>query len=115
MAAYLENLVNSHTTNAGVLLNADSKYKEVYKVGETDTRINNYNANKGRVGEAIQEMSRQYSWQNDGSDFPQNTGYGAVFIRGGQFNSAWNAGVFCFDSDAGHARFGNSFRVVYIP
>ena len=120
VAAYIDNGNNNLTIYGSSLVNADAKYKDVYSVGSSDNRDNNYvmsiPANK-HYGDAIWEISNSASspytnsWYSDYSYFPV-TG-SPFFNRGGHYDGSTTAGIFSFGSDAGGYSVANySFRVV---
>jgi len=79
VAGYIDNEYAGTT-----LINADTKYKDVYSIGSSDTSANNYSANKGIKGDAVYETSTDgttcTSWHKNHSYFPNISG--TVFLRG---------------------------------
>ena len=117
VAAYVNN-GNSNLTNYGSsLVNGESKTKNVYSKGSSDSRDNNYSANSGKYGDAVYETSANGntgngSWYGDYSYFPNASN--PFFKRGGYCDNGTNAGVFSFlDSDGGSSSY-NSFRPVLV-
>ena len=80
----------------------------------SDKKENNYQANKGRYGDAVYEISTAgdgtTSWHDDYSNFPYSDT--AFFKRGGGYNYVSHAGAFSFDNDFGNSNAGGSFRPV---
>ena len=76
----------------------------------------NYEANKGRYGDAVKETSTagigSSSWYGDYSYFPS---YGSpVFERGGNFWDGSGAGVCAFSRIGGDSSYGCGFRAVVV-
>ena len=117
VAAYVNN-GNSSLTSYGNSLytSTDSKTKNVYAKGSSDSRDNNYSANAGVYGDAVYETSTSgsgtTSWYSDYSDFP-NAGI-PFFVRGGGYNDGSNAGVFYFGFSNGDGSSYHSFRPVLV-
>ena len=117
VAAYVDN-GNGNLTNYGASLvnSSDSKTKNVYAKGSSDSYENNYQQNKGVYGDAVYETSTSgsgtTSWYSDFSSFPYS-GY-PFFARGGYCHSGSNAGVFHFDSNDGDGNVDASFRPVLV-
>ncbi len=113
VAAYINNGSSNLTSYGSTLVNAASKYKDVYKV-TSDSPENNYNnaqptqgqgaptKDTGYYGDAVWETSNSSkysnSWYGDDSFFP-NSGT-PFFRRGGYYYSLSPAGVFNFDYEA---------------
>lgn len=98
VAAYVNNNSSGYLTMYGQsILNAESKYKNVY-ASLVDSQSNNYQNNKNTFGDAVYETSScgdgSCSWYGDYSKMP----YAAEpwFIRGGGYDSDVKAGVFLF-------------------
>ena len=115
--AYVNN-ENSYLTKYGsTLVNAASKYKDVYSKGSSDDRELNYQMStpdRGHYGDALWETSNSgngssRSWYGDYSHFPYSNM--PIFHRGGYYSNASNAGVFGFGSYTGYGS-SYSFRVV---
>ena len=117
VAAYVNN-GNSSLTSYGNSLytNTDSKTKNVYAKGSSDSRDNNYSANAGVYGDAVYETSTSgsgtTSWYSDYSNFPYTIG--PFFSRGGYYDNGSVAGVFYFDSYSGSGDSSLSFRPVLV-
>ncbi|NLM63343.1 MAG: hypothetical protein GX190_03420, partial [Mollicutes bacterium] len=98
------------------IINAESKYKDVYIVGSSDTGSNNYEANKNKYGDAIYETSSSYvssnSWNIDYSYMPNSSN--PSFPRGGYYNDGTDAGAFNFSYSHGGANLSSSFRPAVI-
>ena len=113
VAAYINNGSSNLTSYGSTLVNAASKYKDVYKV-TSDSPENNYNnaqptqgqgaptKDTGYYGDAVWETSNSSrysnSWYGNDSFFP-NSGT-PFFRRGGYYYSLSHAGVFNFDYEA---------------
>ena len=117
LASYVNN-GNGNLTKYGIsLVNGETKTKNVYSKGSSDSQSNNYNTNSGKYGDAVYETSTNgntsnSSWYGNHSDFPR---MGVPFFeRGGSCDTGTTAGVFAFcyfDGD----KFGNiSFRPVLV-
>ena len=119
VAGYIENeTVKSSEYNTSLVEEVDFKYKDVYKLGTTDSSENNYQANKGIKGDAVYETSTagtgSTSWHEDYSYFPRASS--AVFRRGGDYNSPdKSTGVFYFSALLGDAYSDRTLRVVLVP
>ena len=116
VAAYVNNEDSSLTSYGSALVNGDAKTKNVYSKGSSDNRDSNYSANSGKYGDAVYETSTSgsgsTSWYGNYSIFT-NTSY-PFFHRGGNYNSAASAGIFCFNGSNGNAYSDSSFRPVLI-
>ena len=115
VAAYVNN--SNANTYASSLVGADTKYKDVYSVGSSDSGNNNYavsTPSNTKYGDAVYETSNSYtgttSWYSDNSDFP-STGC-PFFSRGGNYSNTSNAGVFYFYFSDGYNYTLYSFRLV---
>jgi len=115
VAAYIDN-GNSYLSNGQSIINANSKYKDVYIMGTSDTQADNYLTNANKYGEAIYETSNgndsSNSWYNDYSRMPYS-GY-SWFPRGGRYDSDVSGGVFSFSLNDGDVFSYYSFRPVVI-
>ena len=113
VAAYVNNGHRNLTTNGSSLVNAASKYKNVYTATATDgtdTQEGNYELStpaNGCYGDAIYETS---GWYNDYSTFPRDAG--TFFSRGGGYDKSSGSGVFSFTYTDGGPYSGDGFRVV---
>ena len=115
VAAYVNNGNNS-LSNGESLVNGESKTKSVYSKASSDSYENNYNENSSKYGDTVYETSTSgsgsTSWYGNYSIFT-NTSY-PFFHRGGNYNSAASAGIFCFNGSNGNAYSDSSFRPVLI-
>ena len=118
VAAYVNN-GNSSLTSYGNSLytSTDSKTKNVYAKGSSDSRENNYSANAGVYGDAVYETSANGnssngSWYGDCSNFPYTSS--PFFIRGGAYLDGSAAGVFYLISYYGNSYSPYSFRPVLV-
>ena len=110
-SAYIGNPTNTNITS---LVNADSKYKDVYTARTTSEA--QYNSWSTIKGDAIYETSSgynsdsSYGWDND----MQNASGGIIFQRGGSGSSSWGRqlGIFAFYTGSGGANDNMGFRVV---
>ena len=84
VAAYVNNGNANLTTHASAILNADTRYKDRYVMGATDTNVNNYNANAHIYGNAVFETSLSGN-SISGAWFGARTGFPSalspVFLR----------------------------------
>ena len=129
VAAYVNNGHSNLTTYGSSLINADPKYKDVYRASATNGKDNystNYSysqpttgqteitATSGHYGDAVWETSNSgtgsNSWYVDYSYFPRTVT--PFFIRGGNYGNDAYAGVFCFYRNFGYNDSYGSFRVV---
>ena len=118
VAAYLNNGNSYLTTYGSTLVSASDKYKEVYSVGSSDTRVDNYAVStpaNGKYGDAVYETSSSSdspytnSWNSDYFSFSYTNS--PFFIRGGVSGSTSGAGVFSFNGSTGNSYGSSSFRV----
>ena len=117
VAAYVN---NSYADDyAASMINAAPKYKDVYSIGSSDSRDNNYAVSipqNGHYGDTVWEtsggLSSLYtnSWYSDYSDFPVTDN--SFFVRGGYYDYDIFAGLFCFNRTSGSNGTHDSFRVV---
>ena len=116
VAGYVNNGNGNLTSYGSSLVNGASYTKDVYSVGSSDSYSNNYTANASVYGDAVYETSisdgETASWNRDHSFFP-DTSY-PFFLRGGDFRSGTNAGVFSFTCDTGRSDNTYSFRPVLV-
>jgi hypothetical protein len=96
--AYIDNGNSRLTSNGNSIISADSKYKDVYKVGSVDTSANNYALTISHKGDALYETSSNvdagYGWYNDYTFMPTTTS--PWFGRGGFYNDTSSAGIYAF-------------------
>lgn len=121
VASYVNNGHANLDTYCQSLVNADSKYKEVFPVGSTDDRPNNYAAANGMTdGMMVHETSSagdgSYGWLNwQGnaaiSFFPYSSV--PVFRRGGYYGYS-SAGLAFFAYNSGNASSGCGFRACFV-
>lgn len=115
LAAFLNNGNSSLTTYGSSIVNAAAKYKDMYMVGSSDTNALNYEANSSTKGDALYETSSSgsgstSSWYSEYAGMP--TLNNQIFIRGGSYNSASNAGVYYFNANTGNVNAVYGFRPV---
>ena len=123
VAAYVNNsyVVSGQNpyTYGSTLINAATKYKDVYSVGSSDMYDENYAVStpeNGKYGDAVYETSSSSSspymnsWYSDYSYFPCTSG--PFFFRGGYYNDTSSVGVFYFNNYTGSSYSDHSFRVV---
>ncbi|MCL2859738.1 MAG: hypothetical protein FWF46_04095 [Oscillospiraceae bacterium] len=84
VAAYVNNGDSSLNSHCLSLINAATKYKDVYTVGNTDSQANNYAAASSKYGDALYETSFisglvDGGWFEESSLFPYATE--PIFIR----------------------------------
>lgn len=121
VASYVNNNNGSLNTYCASLVAANAKYKNVFPVGTSDTRENNYAAAEGRSdGMMINETSSagtgSTSWKNwnntsANSGFPHSGN--PVFVRGGYFSNGFS-GLSCFVGNAGYAYSNYGFRACFV-
>ena len=117
-AAYVNN-GNGNLTSYGASLvnNTNGRYKNVYSKGSSDSYEPNYQANKGRYGDAVYETSTAgsgtTSWYDDYSFFPFTSH--PFFFRGGYCGSGSTAGAFSFHGHTGISYSHIGFRPVLAP
>ena len=127
VAGYVNNGHENLTIQVKVLLEAPGKYKNVYEAltssGTTATTGNdnqqkNYESTEKIFGDAIYEVSNNYTgpnvWNNNYGVFPYSEN--PLIGRGGGYSGESGAGMFYFSSAGDAAHNGYSFRpsiVVY--
>ena len=88
-SAYVDNGHSNLTTNGANIINSNSKYKNIYVMGTTDTRPNNYEANKNVYGDGVYETSstgeNSTTWYGDYSYMPYTLF--PFFHRGGNYSN----------------------------
>ena len=124
VAAYLNN-GNSNLTLYGKSLvsagngvgDTNEKTKNVYQIGDSDKAELNYEATKGKYGDAIWETSDGYvgsnGWFENTTHVFCETKYPFIF-RGGYYQSCFDAGVFAFSYCSGLGNGYYSYRLVLI-
>ena len=119
--SYIQSGEGDTYTNAQSLIDSvnagNTKYADVYSIGSSDSRDNNYTASDpstGHYGDAVWETSSNASYSSDGW-YSDNTLFPSAsspfFTHGGYYGYATGAGTFCFDDDNGYY-WDVSFRVV---
>ena len=105
VAAYVDGEIDD---SYAALVNADSKYKDVYS--------SNYDLNLDIYADAVYETSNLdsevNSWNGDSSTFPgiSSEKHEPFFERGSCFEGTSNAGIFAFTSGNGRASSDFAFR-----
>ncbi len=122
VAAYVNNGDSYLNTYGTTLVAANTKYKDVYSVGSSDSKGDNYEVstpNNGKYGEAVYETSNSSaqsnydSWYSDRSYFPNSADNSyPFFTRGGDFAGAYQYGLFYFGGAGGFAKVGTAFRLI---
>ena len=114
MAAYLNNNHENLNLYGKSIIEAETRYKDVYEQGVEDTQELNYEKASSKYGDAIYETSNGYagsntSWHNDWANFA----YTSVpfFYRGGGNDDTTNAGIFYFSRNTGSSYTGVGFRI----
>lgn len=111
----------ANRTNYGetLVIEHSDKLVTVYNYDVSDTQIANYEANDERYGDAMYETSSKgrdtntYAWYSDSADFPYlNIPF---IIRGGNYTSKSEAGIFAFDCTVGYGATTYGFRAVLCP
>ena len=120
VAAYVNNGHGNLAKYGSSLVNAASKYKNVYtatNTGGNDSQSGNYDLStpaNGHYGDAVYETSNTYtgqgSWYKAYSYFPHAEE--PFFVRGGIYDGTSGAGVFCFSWTGGGAHIAHGFCVV---
>ena len=115
VAGYVNNSNSSLATYGSSLVNAASKYKDVY-ISNGDTTDGNYIANSSIKGDAVYETStssaifKTTSWYSASSCMPYSDH--PFFGRGGSCCSSTFAGLFDFDYAGGFENPFDGFRPV---
>ena len=114
VAAYLDNNHVNLQTYGKSVVDATTKYKEVYEQGATDTQQLNYGKAASKYGDAVYETSNGYasssaSWYSDWTNFVGTSS--PFFVRGGSCGNTTSAGIFAFSYTNG-TYYNQSFRVV---
>ncbi|MGI6324518.1 MAG: type II secretion system protein [Bacilli bacterium] len=116
VSAYVNNAHTNLTTYGPQIISADSKYKDIYAMGATDTQANNYALTVNFKGDAVWETSSNingsFSWFDDYSYMP-NTNV-PWFIRGGNYWNGSFAGAFGFYYTSGGPYNDSGFRPVLL-
>jgi len=110
IAAYLNNNAQGYLAYGVSLINAPSKYRDVYE------NANIYNATTSLKGDALYETSSQsggtYTWFGNFIDQPY--GYGPFMLRGGYFYSTYTAGIFSLDNSYGSGEIASIRPVIAV-
>ena len=114
-AAYVNNGHTNLQLYGKSVVDGETKYKEVYEQGETDTQELNYGKAATKYGDAVYEISNGYtspstSWYNDYIDFVRNDR--PFFVRGGGCFREMTAGVFASGIAAGEGDVNCGFRLI---
>ena len=114
VAAYVNNGHDNLNIYGKSVVNEETKYKEVYEQGSSDTQELNYKKAASIYGDAMYETSNGYSsmdasWYNDYANFA-NVNF-PFFGRGGYYSNTTGAGMFCFSRTAGENAIYHGFRV----
>jgi hypothetical protein len=113
VSAYVDN-ANGNLAGQGLsIINAISKYKDVYTKNTTDDTANNYLLTVNKKGEAVWETSSNgiatgLGWSSDFTNMPNTVG--PWFFRGGGWHSGSGAGAFTFNSTYGGPDSSFGFR-----
>ncbi len=115
-ASYINN-GHDNLTKGSNIINADSKYKNIYIIGPNNDNISNYDFTIALKGDAIYETSKTgegtSSWHRDYSAIPVNDK--PWYNRGGHYNDyGAYAGTFNFTSSSGLKYNYLSFRPVLL-
>jgi hypothetical protein len=116
-AAYVNNGSASLASYGNSLVTADSKYKDVYTKGSTDTNANNYALTINHKGDAMYETSANGSdsavaWYSDISYMPRVDS--PFFLRSGYYGDGASAGAFYFYPSTGGVYVRHGFRAVVL-
>jgi hypothetical protein len=113
-AAYVNN--TAAPTYGNSIVNADSKYKNVYEVGISDTAGNNYAVTINKKGDALYETSASTdsvsAWYTAYSYMVRTNEPWCV--RGGEYGNTTSAGIFAFHTLSGAALTYAGFRSVLL-
>jgi hypothetical protein len=113
LSAYLDN-GHINLNNGLSIINADSKYKDVYAKGATDDSSSNYALAISHKGDAIYETSNSdgisNSWFGDYAIMSDNSW--TWFSRGGSFNHSSSGGTYNFAASIGDVGGAIGFRPV---
>ena len=104
---YVAGYYGSGNSNGSSLVNAPSRYKDIYSSYTAPTSGGHYG---DAVWETSSSSSGSNSWYDDYLDFPDSNN--PFFGRGGAFTNGSNAGLFYFSYSYGAAYSMYSFRVV---
>jgi|GEM_PF-946416 len=103
-ASYVTTTDANLITFGSSLVNANSKYKDVYNTGTNYNDASFFSENLDKIGDAIYETSSgtgsSTSWYTTYSNIP--FGYYPFFSRGGLKYSSTDAGIFSFGSSDGY-------------
>ena len=116
LSAYVDNGHSYLIGRGSPIINAVSKYKDIYTKGNDDEQFNNYGLTINNKGDAIYETSNNiggsYSWFNDYAYIPNaDTPW---LRRGGDWNGGGSAGAFTFDRAGGGVYGCYGFRPVLV-
>jgi len=110
IAAYLNNNAQGYLAYGVSLINAPSKYRDVYE------NANIYNATTSLKGDALYETSSAsggtYTWFGNFIDQPYS--YGPFILRGGYFYSTYTAGIFSLDNSYGSGEIASIRPVIAV-
>jgi prepilin-type N-terminal cleavage/methylation domain-containing protein len=115
VSAYVDNANGNLNTYGSSIINAVSKYKNVYQKNTTDDNANNYLLTVNFKGDAVYETSSngiatQLGWFSDYTNMPYTSA--PWFVRGGGWNDGSYAGAFGFDYAYGDPGSAIGFRPV---
>jgi hypothetical protein len=115
VSAYIDNGNSILNTNGLSIMNANSKYKEVYTKNTTDDNANNYLLAANKKGDSIWEtssnaISTQLGWYSDTTNMPSTAR--PWFIRTGDFAGGSQTGAFSLNNSSGNASSYHGFRPI---
>ena len=103
--------------NNNTLKTVSTKYTTAYKVGTSNDKQKNWEANQKIYGDGIYETSingntSNSSWNKDYSTFPYSST--PFFRRGGGWGNGDSAGIFAFVDNSGYSYCSLAFRAVLV-
>lgn len=117
VSAYVDNANGNLAGQGASIINAVSKYKDIYTKNTTDDNANNYLLTVNKKGDAVWETSSNaiatgLGWFGDYTNMPNTST--PWFVRGGYWDFGSTAGAFLFHITGGGPRSNNGFRPVLI-
>ncbi len=116
VSAYVDNGNGNLALYGSSIIEAVSKYKDVYSVGSEDTAISNYAKSIDKKGDAVYETSDGGNgingWYSDYTVMPNTNN--PWFERGGFYNNEYQAGSFHFFAYEGKDNPTISFRSILV-
>jgi hypothetical protein len=114
VSAYVNNGDGNLNAYGSNVIDADSKYKDIYTVGGTDDIATNYGLTINHKGDAVYETSNSYtgstSWFGEFSSPPYTSK--PWILRSGDWDNGSNAGAFVFSCTSANSDSRIGFRPV---